>query len=522
MTRAWPLIGALAVLSLSGTALGASPARERAVSALFAEAVKSPPHLRLLLRAMPKGGDLHNHLGGSVYAEDFLGWAEAAGLCVDGTVEGGVDAGRGFQFVPPPCAADKSVGHVARDQPFVYARLVDWLSTRGYQQGIGRDDHSGHTQFFSTFERFGLAGHGTNADELEVTQRIAAADHVSYVELDHDPHALVAWSFAGAEEALDEAGLAARYDREIADLAPVLAQASAEMDAMEAKARAAMHCGTPQAEAGCEVVVHYLTYALRGRTPSQVFRLLIGSFALADRDPRFVGVNIVEPEDWPVSLRDYDLHMAMFRFLEAKYPRVHRSLHAGELAFGQVAPQHMRDHIAKAVAAGAQRIGHGTGIAYEDAASETMAKMAREGVAVEINLTSNDVILGVKGADHPLRLYRDHGVPFVLSTDDEGVLRTDMTNEYVRAAREQGLTYRDLKNAARASLEFSFVPGASIWKGRKVGLPVAACQPSLAAPACRKLVAGSEKARLQADLEARFDLFETQALSSAGKGLSTR
>jgi hypothetical protein len=61
--------------------------------------------------------------------------------------------------------------------------------------------------------------------------------------------------------------------------------------------------------------------------------------------------------------------------------------------------------------------------------------MAREGVAVEINLTSNAVILGVKGAEHPFALYRRHGVPVVLATDDEGVLRTDLTHEYQRAVQ---------------------------------------------------------------------------------------
>jgi hypothetical protein len=39
--------------------------------------------------------------------------------------------------------------------------------------------------------------------------------------------------------------------------------------------------------------------------------------------------------------------------------------------------------------------------------------------------------------DRNAAYYRAHGVPVVLSTDDEGVLRTDMTNEYVRAVREQ-------------------------------------------------------------------------------------
>ena len=54
--------------------------REAAVAALFDKAAQSPPLLRLFLHQMPKGGDLHNHLGGNVYAEDFLRWAAKDGL----------------------------------------------------------------------------------------------------------------------------------------------------------------------------------------------------------------------------------------------------------------------------------------------------------------------------------------------------------------------------------------------------------------------------------------------------------
>jgi adenosine deaminase len=144
-----------------------------------------------------------------------------------------------------------------------------------------------------------------------------------------------------------------------------------------------------------------------------------------------------------------------------------------------------------------------------------MARMARQGIAVEINLTSNAVILGVKGADHPLNLYRRMGVPVVLSTDDQGVLRTDMTNEYVRAAQEQGLRYRDLKQVARASLEYSFVSGQSLWEARRLGTPAGGCAQGYAVPACRRFLQSSEKARLQLNLETHFAAFETAALADA-------
>ncbi|MEX2326012.1 MAG: hypothetical protein WD553_04380, partial [Gemmatimonadaceae bacterium] len=92
---------------------------------------------------------------------------------------------------------------------------------------------------------------------------------------------------------------------------------------------------------------------------------------------------------------------------------------------------------------------------------ELLAEMARRGVLVEINLTSNDVILGVKGRDHPLRAYLTAGVPVALSTDDEGVARSEMTMEYVRAVQDQLLGYPQLKAMARASLRHSFADEAT-------------------------------------------------------------
>ena len=313
-----------------------------------------------------------------------------------------------------------------------------------------------------------------------------------------------------------ETDLSAVYGGEVKQFTALISKARAELDVDEASSAKAMACGTPAAEPACKVAVHYLFQALRALPPRQVYRSLILGFMMADADSRFVGVNIVMPEDAWLARRDYGLHMAMIRFLAAKYPRVKLTLHAGELTLGQVPPADLGDHIAQAVAAGARRIGHGTGIAFEDRAEDTLARMAKEGIAVEINLTSNAVILGVKGADHPLHLYRTHGVPVVLSTDDEGVLRSDMTNEYVRAVREQGLTYPELKRIARAGLAYAFLPGGALWSDPVRLVPVAACA-DFATPSCDKYLTVNEKARLQMDLEQRFAAFEAERLARAGK-----
>ncbi|MFC0204066.1 adenosine deaminase family protein [Novosphingobium soli] len=498
--RALALAGAAALLS----AAGASPARadaagEAAASAMLDDVAGHEARLRVFLQAMPKGGDLHNHLGGSVYAEDFLEAAAAQGLCADAEI------GR---IVPPPCPREREVAVMAVEDPFAYARLVDAISTRGFQKGIGPALVSGHSQFFSSFAKFGPAYRGEEARWLAEAYASAGRNNLVYLELMYNPGGLARTMAAGPAEAIDAAGLAASYAREIAAVTPLLDETMAEVTRLDAEARKRLRCGTAAADPGCGVTVRYLYSAMRGMAPALAWRSMIAGFALAHRDPRFVGVNIVMPEDDPVALRDYDLHMAMFRFLEAKYPEVKVTMHAGELALGLVPPRALEDHIAKAVASGARRIGHGVDIAYETAAPETLARMAREGIGVEINLTSNAVILGVEGGTHPIQLYRAMGVPVMLSTDDEGVLRSDMTNEHVRAVMQQGLRYPDLKQMARDSLEYAFAPGPSLWRDRGMTAFVPACAAGLASAACRAFLAGSEKAAVQARLEINFDRFE--------------
>ena len=60
----------------------AQPAAAR-LGRRLAELRKSPPELYAFLYKMPKGADLHNHLSGAIYAENFLEAAAEQHLCVD-------------------------------------------------------------------------------------------------------------------------------------------------------------------------------------------------------------------------------------------------------------------------------------------------------------------------------------------------------------------------------------------------------------------------------------------------------
>jgi hypothetical protein len=211
--------------------------------------------------------------------------------------------------------------------------------------------------------------------------------------------------------------------------------------------------------------------------------------------------------------------MLILNRLRGVYPGVQLSLHAGELTSGLVPPEYLRDHIYKSVmVAGAQRIGHGVDIAHEDNQDKLLAAMAQKKVMVEICLTSNDVILGIRGSEHPLKLYRDNHVAVALATDDEGVSRSDITHEYLRAAQTYDfLGYRELKGMARTSLEHSFLPGSSLWEDSAAFKITPACSHSQDKPGtalnslsaeCRSFLNQNEHARTQWGLEEKFEAFE--------------
>ena len=182
---------------------------------------------------------------------------------------------------------------------------------------------------------------------------------------------------------------------------------------------------------------------------------------------------------------------------------------------GLVKPEDLSFHIRASVEKGhAERIGHGASIMLEKDPIGLMKEMATCNVLVEINLTSNDEILGISGEDHPLPVYMKYGVPVALSTDDEGVARSDMTHEYLRAVESHQLSYPVLKRTARQSLEHSFLPGQSLWADTKGSFKaVTACAGDVLgkekpSSGCAKFLDANERAREQWKLEASFAEFE--------------
>jgi len=482
---------------------GNSP--ERKTSRYFASIRQEPSLLLAFLRDMPKGGDLHSHLSGAIYAESLVDYAAKDGLCLMRNTN---------SLASPPCdvcddSAAKPAVSCAYSSPALYNSMIDAWSMRNWRP----ERESGHDHFFATFDKFGPATHNHGGDVLAEVVARAAADHVQYLELMQTADggiALATGKHVGWDD--DLAGL--RHKLLAGGLKDAIPAARKTLDEQEARMRDTLKCQSAESDPGCDVTVRYLYQVLRGMAPAQVFAQILTGFELAQADPRFVGLNLVMPEDWYVPMRDFELHMKMLDYLHGVYPNVHISLHAGELAMGLVPPEGLRFHIRESVEKGhAERIGHGVDVMNETDPLGLLREMAQRNVLVEICLTSNDVILGVKGKEHPLPMYRKYGVPVALATDDEGVSRSDMTHEYLRAATTYDLSYADLKQMARQSLEHSFLPGGSVWSNLNESRRIAACGDSTGtriSPACRKYLAANDRARAQWKLEEAFARFESK------------
>ncbi len=483
---------------------------------------------------MPKGADLHMHLSGAVYAETFLKDAVEDGLCVD--------TAKLALVKPLDTGAACSAGSVSASEVMsprnpeaqnLYNALVDSFSLRTFVPKSGID---GHDQFFATFARFGAFSGKHTGEWLDEVASRAAAQNEQYLEIMNTPtftHAReignqIGWpaplkpettaasSVPGDVSGTSRAELSSLRDKLLAaGLREEVAVDRAEFDDALAERKRLEHCGTPTALPACQVKIEWIYQILRANTPQQVFAQTLLGFEVASVDPDVVGINFVQPEDDYRAMSEYSRQMRMLDYLHSIYPKVHISLHAGELAPGMVPPAGLRFHIHEAVDLGhAERIGHGVDVMYETDPNGLLRELAAKHVMIEINLTSNEGILGIVAPNHPLPNYRAAHVPVSLNTDDEGVSRIDLTHEYETAALEFGLDYADLKQMARTGVEHTFLPGESLWarpddfsKTVKpcASLPLGA---EAASGACGDFLKANPHAAEQWELEHRFRVFE--------------
>ncbi|MCX4446635.1 adenosine deaminase [Streptomyces sp. NPDC058369] len=475
---------------------------ERRTAAYLDSLRERPARLRAFFKELPKGGDLHNHLSGAVTTEYLLQLAIEQGLCIDATMTA----------VASPCAPGARPASDARTDPAFKQQIIRAWSMQDFPA-----DESGHDHFFDTFGKFGMATWYTRGKMLANVANTVVKQNQFYLETMVSPASDSAKALADAVGY--DADLASLHRKLLAGgkLDKVIDEAVKEADDSDAQFREAAHCDTPRPAPGCRLPVRWISQVSRGSSPVRVFTQMAVGMRLAERDHRFVAVNLVQPEDWDSSLENYSLQMRMLKYLRGQYPGAHLTLHAGELAPGLVKPEDLTFHINEAVrVAGAERIGHGVDLVHENDWRQLARTMARRHVAVEVPFSSNKQILGIAGDDHPFNAYRRYGVPIVLSTDDPGVSRIDISHEYQYAAKTYSLSYTELKDLARASLEYAFRDGRSLWaagsapSGYRVVDACRADRPGDGRPGarCAAYLASSPKAATEWRQEAAFATFE--------------
>ncbi|MFD5559025.1 adenosine deaminase [Streptomyces sp. NPDC127068] len=499
-----PVTASLADGSLLPTASAPRPATaaEARTDAYLWWVRQNPDRVRDFFLRLPKGGDLHNHLSGAVSTEYLIRLAAEDGLCIDATLTA----------VAPPCGAGtRPATDALTDRDFREALLRAW-SMQDFSP-----DGNGHDHFFDTFSKFGEVTWRHRGKLLAEFADVVVRQNQSYLETMVTPASGEAKRLA-AEVGWDD-DLAALHRKLLVDgkLDALVTRARQEADDADVEFHAEARCGTDRPRPACRLMVRWISQVSRASSPERVFTQIALGMRLAEQDRRFVAINLVQPEDHAASLRDYRLQMRMIRYLRERYPRAHITLHAGELWPGLVKPEDLSFHIKEAVeVARAERIGHGVDLLHEDNWQGTVRTMAAREIAVEVPFTSNAQILGVHGAEHPFETYRAHRVPVVLATDDPGVSRIDISHEYRYAADTYALAYPELKDLSRASLEYAFLPGASLWRGNPTtdGYRLDnACRGErpgtrIRSPECHHLMTESPKAQLQWRQEASFATFE--------------
>src|SRR5215217_216464 len=287
------------------------------------EVIRSqPPQLLAFLLRMPKGGDLHNHLSGAIYAESYVQWAAAdTKLCVNQTT---------LVFATCDQSANQVPASTALTNGVLYRQLIDALSMRNWELS----NQSGHDHFFDTFGKFGaVSGTQTAAMIAEAASR-AARGRVKYLELMFTTDGGLA-SRIGGQVVWDGSPEQTLTKLKAAGIAESAAESRRNLQSVEQEKDKLLRCGTANADPGCAVTIRYIYSVSRGAALGPVYAQMVAALMTAsEADSKVVGVNLVQAEDSFLSMQNFTTQMKMLDFLHRQYPTGHISLHAGELAPG--------------------------------------------------------------------------------------------------------------------------------------------------------------------------------------------
>ena len=424
----WICVTACALL-MAGSARAQQSAGAGAFPARFEQlrATATPAQWYALLYDLPKGGDLHHHLGGDGLPEDWFA------IATDPARNGGnafytrvrlahyapAEHGPAVLFQTIQKSAFDALPAGQREDYKAMAELspeerAAWQSSVLLDRpGKGRDEF-----FEATWPRLGalLTDAHVLAELLAVNLRRFGAEGVRYIEaqalpfreLDHDGRPVDAEEV----ERIFEERLA-RPDVAATGVVPRFQY----------------------------VVIRFLPDA-----EADVAR----AYAFLDKHRDFwVGINMAGREDRQIG--HPSRFLPTYRQMRRTYSGINISIHAGETD----EPDH---HVRETLLLGATRIGHGVNLIDDP---DTLLLMRQQQYLVEINLISNRLLEYVPDlTKHPFPEYLRFGIPVCLNTDDRGMWGSDMTDEYYTAVTLYHLTWPEIVALGRNSLAYGFMqPG---------------------------------------------------------------
>jgi adenosine deaminase/adenosine deaminase CECR1 len=407
---------------------------------------------------MPKGGDIHHHYSGTIYVETYLDWVSQKGWLIDPC---------SLEIVIPTknskdslCGIEPMTIKELMSDNLLYRKLLTLWSDKDFKNH-SHDQPPPDVNFFNTFGYFGAISDEYTNIGLQLVKKRAVNENVAYIESMLHRVGIKGSDYISAKvrdeynKRLRSADTQGKVNKVLNEIVTVFTN--------NPNFEAAVEGFIKKVERDHEkidddnFIMRYQTYAVRVFNPVQVFADLFSGYIASVKSPLIVGVNIVAPENNAVALSDYTLHMRMYNYLKKKYPAVNRALHAGELTLGMVRPRDLLFHIREArEIAGAQRIGHGVDISYETSPIKLLEDL-KENSVIEINLTSNSFILGVEKNRHPYLIYSKYNVPLVIATDDSGVSRNNLTNEFLLLSTRYKPSYEKLKQYIYNSIQYSFL-----------------------------------------------------------------
>lgn len=390
----------------------------------------SPEQLYAFLYSLPKGGDLHHHLGGSNFSE---WWFE---LATQQQLNGG------YRYYTQ-LFASSCQGEDAKE----YASIGNFLAFRNIQHSHYEQlDECEKSQYklvndLTPAEKLGwfnsirldksgegrnefFEKHWTRLNELMNNPYIQAELLVKNMQAFGAEGLVYLESQAGARNMLRVDGSQFSAEQVVDIYRQRLSQKDAKNTGVTARLQYTLLRFTPDAEQKLEWIYRFVDQ---------------------HRD-LYVGINMAGRED---NDKGYPLRfLPTLRKLRNTLPAIDLSIHAGEV-------DEPNFHVRDTLLLGASRIGHGVNLIDDP---QTMLLMRNGKAMVEINLISNLLLEYVDDySQHPFPEYLRTGIPVALSTDDRGMWDSTMTDEYYVAVKEFNLSWQELVSLGENSLQYSFV-----------------------------------------------------------------